>query len=63
MIMERQYGPDVLIGDELDEDGRVWKVYRAEATLHDTTMLEGWHKTIDILLLFVRARLTSRFGR
>ncbi|KZW00721.1 hypothetical protein EXIGLDRAFT_639134, partial [Exidia glandulosa HHB12029] len=35
------------------EDGaRVWKVYREEATAHDATMLDGWNKTLDILLIF-----------
>ncbi|KZW00740.1 hypothetical protein EXIGLDRAFT_603872, partial [Exidia glandulosa HHB12029] len=35
------------------EDGaRVWKVYREEATAHDATALDGWNKTLDILLIF-----------
>ncbi|KZV80417.1 hypothetical protein EXIGLDRAFT_568819, partial [Exidia glandulosa HHB12029] len=29
-----------------------WKVYRDEATQHDDAMLDGWHKTLDILLIF-----------
>ncbi|KZW00427.1 hypothetical protein EXIGLDRAFT_596785, partial [Exidia glandulosa HHB12029] len=29
-----------------------WKVYRDEATAHDETMLDGWNKTLDVLLIF-----------
>lgn len=32
----------------------MWKVYRDEATAHDATMLDGWNKSLDILLIFVR---------
>ncbi|KZV91456.1 hypothetical protein EXIGLDRAFT_574544, partial [Exidia glandulosa HHB12029] len=31
---------------------RVWKVYRDEATAYDAAMLDGWNKTLDILLIF-----------
>ncbi|KZV98415.1 hypothetical protein EXIGLDRAFT_607036, partial [Exidia glandulosa HHB12029] len=36
----------------MDDGARVWKVYRDEATSHDTTILDGWSKTLDILLIF-----------
>ncbi|KZV98033.1 hypothetical protein EXIGLDRAFT_729202, partial [Exidia glandulosa HHB12029] len=50
---KRKYPPDPL-GKELE--ARVWKVYRDEATAYDTTMLEGWSQTLDILLIFVFSR-------
>ncbi|KZV95243.1 hypothetical protein EXIGLDRAFT_610785, partial [Exidia glandulosa HHB12029] len=36
----------------MDDGARVWKVYRDEAMAYDTTMLDGWSQTLDILLLF-----------
>ncbi|KZV82927.1 hypothetical protein EXIGLDRAFT_626369, partial [Exidia glandulosa HHB12029] len=33
-------------------NARVWKVYRDEATAQDEAMLDGWNKTLDILLIF-----------
>ncbi|KZW00413.1 hypothetical protein EXIGLDRAFT_604453, partial [Exidia glandulosa HHB12029] len=36
----------------MDDTARVWKVYRDEATAHDETMLDGWNKTLDVLLIF-----------
>jgi hypothetical protein len=32
----------------------VWKVYRDKANERDADLLDGWNKTLDILLLFVR---------
>lgn len=40
----------------MDDNARVWKVYRDEATSYDTNMFDGWNKTLDILLIFVRIR-------
>ncbi|KZV98036.1 hypothetical protein EXIGLDRAFT_746826 [Exidia glandulosa HHB12029] len=48
---KRKFPPDPL-GKELDDGARVWKVYRDEATAYDTTMLDGWSQTLDILLIF-----------
>ncbi|KZW00725.1 hypothetical protein EXIGLDRAFT_830606 [Exidia glandulosa HHB12029] len=48
---KRKFPPDPL-GKEMEDGARVWKVYREEATAHDTTMLDGWNKTLDILLIF-----------
>lgn len=53
---KRKYPPDAL-GKEMDDGARVWKVFRDEATTHDSSMLGGWHKTLDILLIFVCANL------
>ncbi|KZV91403.1 hypothetical protein EXIGLDRAFT_571231, partial [Exidia glandulosa HHB12029] len=29
-----------------------WKVFRDEAIAHDEPMIDGWNKTLDILLIF-----------
>ncbi|KZV91822.1 hypothetical protein EXIGLDRAFT_749967 [Exidia glandulosa HHB12029] len=39
-------------GNEMGPEARFWKVHRKEATTHDKMLLHGWHKTLDILLLF-----------
>ncbi|KZW03404.1 hypothetical protein EXIGLDRAFT_695851 [Exidia glandulosa HHB12029] len=36
----------------MDDGARVWKVYRKEATAHDSALLDGWNSTLDILLIF-----------
>ncbi|KZV88747.1 hypothetical protein EXIGLDRAFT_650842, partial [Exidia glandulosa HHB12029] len=36
----------------MDDDARVWKVYRKEADAFDSAMLEEWSDTLDILLIF-----------
>ncbi|KZV89478.1 hypothetical protein EXIGLDRAFT_146750 [Exidia glandulosa HHB12029] len=48
---KKAFPPDPL-GHEMDDGARVWRVYRAEAMSHDTTLLEGWSGTLDILLIF-----------
>ncbi|KZV87573.1 hypothetical protein EXIGLDRAFT_679811, partial [Exidia glandulosa HHB12029] len=48
---KRMYPPDPF-GQEMAPDARVWKVYRDEATAQDEAMLDGWSKTLDILLIF-----------
>ncbi|KZV89696.1 hypothetical protein EXIGLDRAFT_617875, partial [Exidia glandulosa HHB12029] len=48
---KREFPPDAF-GSEADDAARVWKVYRAQATLHDNALLEGWNGTLDILLIF-----------
>lgn len=54
---EKKYPPDVC-GDEASDHARVWKVYRDQAKEHDEKLLDGWNKTLDILLIFVRIRTT-----
>lgn len=48
----QKYPPDPF-GEEMADNARVWKIYRDEATTHDKSMLDGWNKTLDILLIFV----------
>ncbi|KZV87589.1 hypothetical protein EXIGLDRAFT_839864 [Exidia glandulosa HHB12029] len=48
---KRKYPPDPF-GEEMAPNARVWKVYRDEATIQDEAMLDGWNKTLDILLIF-----------
>ncbi|KZW02452.1 hypothetical protein EXIGLDRAFT_601896, partial [Exidia glandulosa HHB12029] len=36
----------------MSANARVWKVYKDEATAHDKSLLDGWNKTLDILLIF-----------
>ena len=49
---KQKYPPDRL-GEEMKPNARVWKVYRDEANAHDAALLDGWGKTLDILLIFV----------
>ena len=49
---DRKYPPD-LYGQEASDNARVWQVYCDESGEHDMAMLEGWNKTLDILLIFV----------
>ncbi|KZW02450.1 hypothetical protein EXIGLDRAFT_665432, partial [Exidia glandulosa HHB12029] len=48
---KRKYPPDPF-GEETSANARVWKVYKDEATAHDKSLLDGWNKTLDILLIF-----------
>ncbi|KZV83247.1 hypothetical protein EXIGLDRAFT_625960, partial [Exidia glandulosa HHB12029] len=36
----------------MDDNARVWRVYKDEAVAYDRSMLDGWNKTLDILLIF-----------
>ncbi|KAH7069390.1 hypothetical protein BKA62DRAFT_330985 [Auriculariales sp. MPI-PUGE-AT-0066] len=49
---ERKYPPDAH-GEEASANARVWRVYRDRVTELDDDLLEGWHKTLDVLLIFV----------
>ncbi|KZV80673.1 hypothetical protein EXIGLDRAFT_780661 [Exidia glandulosa HHB12029] len=48
----KEFPPDPIIGSELEEAARVWKVYRKEAKAFDDVLLDGWSTTLDILLIF-----------
>ncbi|KZV82238.1 hypothetical protein EXIGLDRAFT_729988, partial [Exidia glandulosa HHB12029] len=48
---KRKYPPDPY-GKEMDDNARVWRVYKDEAIAYDRSMLDGWNKTLDILLIF-----------
>jgi hypothetical protein len=50
---EKEYPPD-RYGEETGKNARVWKVYRDKVNERDADLLDGWNKTLDILLLFVR---------
>lgn len=50
---KKRYPPDQF-GEEMAPNARVWKVYRDEASAQDEATLDGWNKTLDILLIFVR---------
>ncbi|KAJ7702786.1 hypothetical protein B0H17DRAFT_1167091 [Mycena rosella] len=48
---EKEYPPD-RYGEEAGKNARVWKVYRDKVNKRDADLLDGWNKTLDILLLF-----------
>ncbi|KAK7045548.1 hypothetical protein VNI00_007380 [Paramarasmius palmivorus] len=35
-----------------EENARIWQIYMDEATKADTAMLEGWNRSLDVLLVF-----------
>ncbi|CEL56022.1 hypothetical protein RSOLAG1IB_02036 [Rhizoctonia solani AG-1 IB] len=41
-----------LYGAELSKDARVWRVYVKEADRHDTELVDGWNKSLDVILVF-----------
>jgi hypothetical protein len=42
------------LGEELAPDSSVWPTYVATAGAHDKDMVDGWNKSLDVLLIFVR---------
>ncbi|QRV75688.1 E3 ubiquitin-protein ligase listerin [Ceratobasidium sp. AG-Ba] len=40
------------LGEELAQDATIWKLYLDEAAEHDLELVEGRHKSLDMLLLF-----------
>lgn len=50
---DKKYPPDVY-GEELSDAARVWSVYRDVSGEHDQRRMDGWNRTLDILLIFVR---------
>ena len=55
---KKKYPPDLQLGQELNDNARVWKVYRDEAIQHDDGLLQAWNNTINILLTFVRSSVS-----
>ncbi|KAH7093860.1 hypothetical protein BKA62DRAFT_721933 [Auriculariales sp. MPI-PUGE-AT-0066] len=49
---EKKYPPDIF-GEEAGLNARVWRVYRDRVTELDEDLLDGWHKTLDVLLIFI----------
>jgi hypothetical protein len=49
--------PDDVRIDNLSEgvtpDSAVWPKYLNTATVHDAEMIDGWNKSLDVLLIFV----------
>ncbi|CCO34211.1 hypothetical protein BN14_08305 [Rhizoctonia solani AG-1 IB] len=41
-----------LYGAELSRDARVWRVYVKEADRHDRELVDGWNKSLDVILVF-----------
>ncbi|KAH7097302.1 hypothetical protein BKA62DRAFT_760037 [Auriculariales sp. MPI-PUGE-AT-0066] len=48
---DKKYPPDSF-GEAACPNARVWRVYRDRVTLLDEDLLDGWHKTLDVLLIF-----------
>ncbi|KIM84502.1 hypothetical protein PILCRDRAFT_67482, partial [Piloderma croceum F 1598] len=40
------------LGEELSEDSAVWLTYVTTASAHDTEIVDGWNKGLDVLLIF-----------
>ncbi|KAH7096497.1 hypothetical protein BKA62DRAFT_644318, partial [Auriculariales sp. MPI-PUGE-AT-0066] len=48
---EMKYTPDKY-GEELEPHARVFKIYRDRVTEKDGDLVQGWHETLNILLVF-----------
>ncbi|KZV85191.1 hypothetical protein EXIGLDRAFT_753431 [Exidia glandulosa HHB12029] len=48
---DKKYPPDAY-GEEMSDTARVWTVYRDQASEYDERHVDGWNKTLDILLIF-----------
>jgi hypothetical protein len=40
-------------GEEASDNARVWRIYQDRAKERDEDQIDGWNKTLDILLIFV----------
>jgi len=45
------------LGEETSSNARVWRIYRDRANDADQDVVDGWNKTLDVLLIFVRAAI------
>jgi hypothetical protein len=41
------------LGEGLAPDSAVWPKYLSTAAVHDAEMIDGWNKSLDVLLIFV----------
>lgn len=41
------------LGEELAVDSGVWLTYVNTAAMHDAEMVDGWNKSLDVILIFV----------
>ncbi|KAH7101429.1 hypothetical protein BKA62DRAFT_618815, partial [Auriculariales sp. MPI-PUGE-AT-0066] len=48
---EKKYPPDHF-GEEASRNARVWRMYRDRVTDLDEDLLQGWHETLNVLLIF-----------
>ncbi|CUA77322.1 hypothetical protein RSOLAG22IIIB_06650 [Rhizoctonia solani] len=48
-------------GKELDPDAQVWKTYVREADQVDEELVDGWNKSMDVILIFVRISHLSHY--
>jgi len=39
-------------GEEAADNARVWKLYRDRVSDRDDNTIDGWNRTLDILLIF-----------
>ncbi|KAG8779743.1 hypothetical protein FRC12_023871 [Ceratobasidium sp. 428] len=39
-------------GEELSKNARVWKTYLQEASRWDADLVDGWHRSLDLILIF-----------
>ncbi|KAF8598465.1 hypothetical protein BDV93DRAFT_512473 [Ceratobasidium sp. AG-I] len=46
-------------GAELGKDARFWKTYVKEADQWDAELVDGWSKSLDVILILVKAALFS----
>ncbi|KAH7091738.1 hypothetical protein BKA62DRAFT_626232, partial [Auriculariales sp. MPI-PUGE-AT-0066] len=49
---DKKYPPDAF-GEAASPNARVWRVYRDRVTELDEDLLDGWHRTLDVLLIFL----------
>lgn len=42
-------------GEEMSNNARIWRIYIDEARKFDTVMIDGWNRSLDVLLVFVSA--------
>jgi hypothetical protein len=42
-----------MLGEELTDDSSIWLTYVNTAAAHDAEIVDGWNKSLDVLLIFV----------
>ncbi|KAG8709760.1 hypothetical protein FRC09_000485 [Ceratobasidium sp. 395] len=50
-------------GQELGKNARFWKTYVKEAYRWDADMVDGWNKSLDLILIFVSSTLNVQLSR
>ncbi|KAF8593226.1 hypothetical protein BDV93DRAFT_260165 [Ceratobasidium sp. AG-I] len=49
-------------GDELGKNAPVWETYMKETDRWDGELVDGWNKSLDVILIFVRLNWRSQAG-